>query len=498
MSLTLRIRTQLGTWRLSNVKPSDSMSKLRERVESEHKTSLEGRAFTADPMGKEVILDDLTVADMNMTNGQMIYAMVDEAKTGVHEAASSGKKIAKDGSIVAQEYDDAVARTGFRPGMMPLRDMKMQWRLDEFVAMDEQFEYKLKRQEKAMVAGVQVDNKSMQDFQGYCLGTLDFQQIRVGYLYGTILPPTGVKKEEADEKKKENSIWSKKSKTVSGETKMAVDEGDDATESSEKSNKKSNGGAFEESGELPSVRVEFIYEPPQNNTDVSIELPDDPLADTVDNLAKQLGVQKVGWIFAHPLREEKFHFSASEVIEAAEQQLIAAEGINETPFVTVKVTLDAKTGMPIAEGFQVSKQAMEMAAEGAIEVHPSNLGMSKVNDTFTAYVEHRPTKEVDNDFFLMRVPIGAYESEVFLSDFPRLNRLGTMQSREDLKKQLNRAGKQGWSFQALLADFQLLLFLTQFLDAKDDLPMICKSAMDQNIPIDEGHSLIIRSLAGLN
>ena len=98
----------------------------------------------------------------------------------------------------------------------------------------------------------------------------------------------------------------------------------------------------------------------------------------------------------------------------------------------------------------------------------------------------------------MRVPIGAYESEVFLSDFPRLNRLGTMQSREDLKKQLNRAGKQGWSFQALLADFQLLLFLTQFLDAKDDLPMICKSAMDQNIPIDEGHSLIIRSLAGLN
>jgi len=491
MPLTLRIRTQLGTWRLSNVDVNDSMKKLRERVEAEHKTSLEGRPFTTDPTGKEVILDDLTVGDMNMCNGQMIYAMVDEAKTGVHEAASTGKKIAKDGSIVAQEYDDAVARTGFRPGMMPLRDMKMQWRLDEFVAMDEQFEFKVKRQEKAMVAGVQVDNKSLQDFQGYCLSTLDFQQIRVGYLYGTILPPTGVTKKDAEEKKKAESVWSTKSKTVSGETKVAVEETD-----VEDNNK--TGDKFENSGELPSVRVEFIYEPPQNNTDKSIDLPDDPMADVVEGLAKNLGVQKVGWIFSHPLREEKFHFSANEVMEAAEQQLIAAEGVHETPFVTIKVTLDSKTGMPIAEGFQVSKQAMEMAAEGALEVHSTNLGMCRVNDTFTAYVEHKPTKEVDNDFFLIRVPIGAYESEMFLSDFPRLNRLGTMQSREDLKKQLSRAGKQGWTFQALLADFQLLLFLAQFLDAKDDLPMICKSVVDRNVPIDEGHGLIIRSLAGLN
>ena len=73
-----------------------------------------------------------------------------------------------------------------------------------------------------------------------------------------------------------------------------------------------------------------------------------------------------------------------------------------------------------------------------------------------------------------------------------------MQSREDLKQQLQRAGKQGWTFQALLADFQLLLFLSQFLDHTHDLPMICKSIVDKNIPLDEGHALIIRSLAGIN
>lgn len=46
---------------------------------------------------------------------------------------------------------------------------------------------------------------------------------------------------------------------------------------------------------------------------------------------------KVGWIFAHPPREEGFLFSSAEVITAATLQLEAADGINDTPFVTVKV-----------------------------------------------------------------------------------------------------------------------------------------------------------------
>lgn len=48
--------------------------------------------------------------------------------------------------------------------------------------------------------------------------------------------------------------------------------------------------------------------------------------------------RKVGWIFAHPPREEGFLFSSAEVITAATLQLEAADGINDTPFVTVKVS----------------------------------------------------------------------------------------------------------------------------------------------------------------
>ena len=68
----------------------------------------------------------------------MIFATVDESITGVHEQARAKRTITKEGNIVALDYISAAAHSGFRPGMMPLRDMKMQWTLNEFVSLDEQ------------------------------------------------------------------------------------------------------------------------------------------------------------------------------------------------------------------------------------------------------------------------------------------------------------------------------------------------------------------------
>ncbi len=464
--ITLRVRTQLGTWRLTGVSESDSMGVLRERVEVEHKTDLEGRPFSNDAAGNMKFSDDQTVGGLRLVNGAMIYAMVDEEKTGVHEDTSGGaRKITKEGNIVAQDHEALSNRTGFRPGMMPLRNMKMQWRLDEFIALDEQFEFKVSHQKQPSCNSVSLEASCMQEFQTYVLGTLDFQQIRIGYMYGSFVdykePITSAEKEAAAK--------------LEAEAKAA--------------------GA--ELNKSQSVKVEFIYEPPQNNTDSTFELQDDPMAAQVDAIAASLGLIKVGWIFAHPLREDKFNFSAAEIIEAAEQQLIAASGVEDTPFVTVKVTLDAKTGQPFADAFQVSKQAMEMAAEGVLEVSP-NLGMCAINNTFTAYVEHKPVKEVDTDFFIVRVPIKSFESELLVAQFPRANRLGMLQTREDIKKQLDTAGSKGWTFIQKLSDFQLLLYLCQFLDVNHDIPAICRSVVDKSIPLDEGYTLLIRSLAGMD
>ena len=52
-----------------------------------------------------------------------------------------------------------------------------------------------------------------------------------------------------------------------------------------------------------SVKVEVIYEPPQDNTDTTFNILEDPNEEKVRKLASMLGLEKVGWIFAHPTRE---------------------------------------------------------------------------------------------------------------------------------------------------------------------------------------------------
>ncbi len=59
-----------------------------------------------------------------------------------------------------------------------------------------------------------------------------------------------------------------------------------------------------------------------------------------------------------------------------------------------------------------------------------------------------------------------------------------------------RVGKEGWTFSQLLGDFQLLLYLTNFLGA-EDLPLLCRAVTDRDAPLDEGYQILLRSIAGM-
>jgi nuclear protein localization family protein 4 len=63
---------------------------------------------------------------------------------------------------------------------------------------------------------------------------------------------------------------------------------------------------------------------------------------------------------------------------------------------------------------------------------------------------------------------------------------------------LCRVGKKGWTFSDQLADFQLLLYLCDFLSASDDLPLLCRAVVDREVPLDDGYQLLIRSIAGMD
>ena len=151
------------------------------------------------------------------------------------------------------------------------------------------------------------------------------------------------------------------------------------------------------------------------------------------------------------------------------------------------------------EAFQVSQQCMAMVAEEALEVDGNDPKICIVNDTFTAIQEGKESKTVENSFFLTVVPIVQHTSELLVAEFPRLNRDidDRTPSNDEMKRQLQKSGTSGWTFVDRLADFNLLVYLSQFLDVDADLPKICASIVDRDVPLDDGYKLIIKSLAGL-
>jgi hypothetical protein len=65
-----------------------------------------------------------------------------------------------------------------------------------------------------------------------------------------------------------------------------------------------------------------------------------------------------------------------------------------------------------------------------------------------------------------------------------------------MKAQLAQAGKSGWTLIDLLADFHLLLFLTDLL-GMDEVKVVCRSVVDRGVPLGEGHVDLLRAIAGM-
>ena len=97
-------------------------------------------------------------------------------------------------------------------------------------------------------------------------------------------------------------------------------------------------------------------------------------------------------------------------------------------------------------------------------------GSSAVHPSFTAVLEGKPATLIDNSMFLCNVAVKQHKSEQLVNLFPPANREGTMQTKGDVKAQLERAGSSGYSFVDLLADFHLVLFLDA--DAFFDKPFV--------------------------
>ena len=84
----------------------------------------------------------------------------------------------------------------------------------------------------------------------------------------------------------------------------------------------------------------------------------------------------------------------------------------------------------------------------------------------------------------------------FVSSFPKRNRDGRAQTHDEVRKQLSKSGTNGWTFTDLLSDFQLLLYLTEFLDM-DSIILGVASSIVEKRDVDDGYKIMVSSLVGL-
>lgn len=474
VTMLIRVRSNVGVWRIEGLDDSATVGDVLAGIARTRPHVVYTAPLSSDPACRHELPPGVPLRNQGIGHGSMIHCRVDPATTvdvsapppssssammdedgGGGNKAETAKKpnsnmrrvIGKDGQIQLVPTSEAPAEQerGFRPGMLPLRDMKMQWTLNDFIALDSQFEFKIQRQEDAFCREVSLDKPSIEEFQAYLQKFL-FQRKRFGFLYGHF-----VKANEEDEKP-------------------------------------------------TKVRVEAIYEPPQQVDNEAAEgfvVEDDPKEAIVEQIATGLGLQKVGWIFGHEAREPGHVLSAAEIIMTAEYQLEAAQGVEQTPFVTVTVA-PKPDGTVGVEAFQVSTQCMAMVAEEALEIG-EDPKVCMVNKTFTAIQEGKPSPTVDNNFFITVVPIAQHTSPTLIAEFPRANRDvdDRTPSSDEMRKQLQKSGTAGWTFEDRLSDFNLLVYLSDLLDVNADLPKIC-AAIQNKQPIDDGYKILIKSMAGMN
>ena len=301
---------------------------------------------------------------------------------------------------------------------------------------------RIERQDKAKIESVSIDRHTADLFQGYIQGALSFNIKRGGIMYGTL----------------------------------------------------------EEGG--TRVRVDFIYEPPQEANALSLKLQRNTEEEKqVDFLAGLLGYSKVGWIFAQSKAERDWIMHTGELLQTAAMQDEVGESC-----ATVVVSLDSDgVGNVHFEAFQCSEQCVRLAKEGWIVPPKDGDKMSGVSKMCNpkepdvkeaVIVASKDQSEVDNDYFLCPAAIASHDGQL-QTVFPVENRLlpqGKAELRELLVKGKAVAGS---TFTDRMTDLHLLLWLSKqsTLDS-NDLILLCEAVREKKA-IREGYRMMIEGIAGL-
>ncbi|KAK0173737.1 hypothetical protein PV328_006888 [Microctonus aethiopoides] len=264
--------------------------------------------------------------------------------------------------------------------------------------------------------------------------------------------------------------------------------------------------------------VAAIYEPPQESTRDSIVLLPDERNSLVEDLAQNLNLRRVGWIFTDLIADDMkkgtvkhvrnidSHFlSAQECMMAGQFQnqhpntcRFSPSGFFGSKFVTVCVTGDEKNQVHM-EGYQVSNQCMALVRDGCLVPTKDAPELGYVREsTDKQYVPDVYYKEKDSygnevsrlarplpvEYLLVDVPASTPltpQFTFFASDnvvpFPVENRMIDNQIQEfsSLCTYMQQFGPD--QFLEAVSDFHLLLFIStmDMLPMKDHMPLLLEA-----------------------
>uniref|UniRef100_A0AAQ6A536 Nuclear protein localization protein 4 homolog n=1 Tax=Amphiprion ocellaris TaxID=80972 RepID=A0AAQ6A536_AMPOC len=282
-------------------------------------------------------------------------------------------------------------------------------------------------------------------------------------------------------------------------------------------------GRYTEHKDIPlGIRAEVaaIYEPPQNATQNSLELLEDPKAAAVDEIAAKLGLCKVGWIFTDLLSEDtrigtvrysrnkdSHYLSAEECITAGYFQnkhsnpcRLSRDGHFGSKFVTVVATGGPDNQVHF-EGYQVSNQCMALVRDECLLPckDAPELGYAKESslEQYVPDVFYKDKDKFGNDVTFLARPLPVEYliidiTTTFPKDpqytfsstqrFPIENRdiLGETQDFHSLATYLSQCTSA--SFLDIVSDFHLLLFLVtnEVMPLRDSIGLLLDAVKTSN------------------
>lgn len=235
--------------------------------------------------------------------------------------------------------------------------------------------------------------------------------------------------------------------------------------------------------------VEALYEPPQENDFNFTNFRDDPFSNQTEEVAKALGLERVGWLFT--TRSTDVFLSSEEMIRSAFlQERFKVQhpcGVVVSKQITMVLRGNEQGVSP--EVYMISDQGQSLVRDQIIESPESRKFLKIKKDEKNKFSPKflymgKNVDQIEPDFFIVNVSYGQPKSNrcnvLVNADFPPANRPEN-QRNDNVRDYFRKYRMKGFQ---KFANFQLLLYIAKTRDLATAI-RLANYVRDQRDPPDD-------------